>query len=47
MKNHGRLTKEALMGKGWDRHVYALKYEAEKQGLPVPSRPLSIEHEPT
>lgn len=31
--NHGRLTKEALMGKGWDRHMFALKYEAKQQGM--------------
>jgi len=37
VKNHGRLTKEALMGKGWDRHVYALKHEAERQNLPIPA----------
>ncbi len=37
VKNHGRLTKEALMGGGWDRHLFALKAEARAQGLPEPA----------
>ena len=33
MKKHGSITREALMGQGWDRHLFALKYEALKQVL--------------
>jgi len=36
VKNHGTLTREALMGKGWDRHMFALKYEALQNGLALP-----------
>eukprot|EP00291_Cryptomonas_curvata_P004975 CAMPEP_0172205528 /NCGR_PEP_ID=MMETSP1050-20130122/32669_1 /TAXON_ID=233186 /ORGANISM="Cryptomonas curvata, Strain CCAP979/52" /LENGTH=209 /DNA_ID=CAMNT_0012884423 /DNA_START=325 /DNA_END=950 /DNA_ORIENTATION=- len=36
VRNHGRLTKEALMGGGWDRHMFALRAEARAQGLPEP-----------
>ena len=35
VKNHGTVTREALMGKGWDRHMFALKYEAAKVGAGV------------
>lgn len=35
VKHHGTLTREALMGKGWDRHLFALKYEALQNGLAV------------
>lgn len=30
--NHGALTKDALTGKGWDRHLFALKRLAESKG---------------
>mmetsp|Transcript_62182 Transcript_62182/g.166858 ORF Transcript_62182/g.166858 Transcript_62182/m.166858 type:complete len:666 (+) Transcript_62182:10-2007(+) len=36
VKNHARITKEALVGAGWDRIFFALKHEAKTQGLPVP-----------
>jgi carnitine O-palmitoyltransferase 2 len=29
--NHGKLTKEAMTGQGWDRHLFALKWIAEQQ----------------
>ncbi|KAH8288031.1 hypothetical protein KR018_002257 [Drosophila ironensis] len=35
-KVHGQLTKEAAMGQGFDRHLFALKNTAEKEGIPVP-----------
>ncbi|XP_044741579.1 carnitine O-palmitoyltransferase 2, mitochondrial [Chrysoperla carnea] len=34
---HSQLTKEAAMGQGFDRHLFALKYLAEKMGRPKPS----------
>lgn len=34
---HSQLTKEAAMGQGFDRHLFALKYLAAKQGRPTPS----------
>jgi carnitine O-palmitoyltransferase 2 len=37
VKNHGTITREALMGAGWDRHMFALKYEAQKNGLDLPA----------
>ena len=37
VKQHGKITKNALMGKGWDRHMFALKYEALQNGMPLPS----------
>ncbi|GAA57398.1 carnitine O-palmitoyltransferase 2 [Clonorchis sinensis] len=30
-KKHGILTKEAAMGQGWDRHLFALKHFAQEQ----------------
>lgn len=36
-KEHSRLCKEASMGKGIDRHLYALKCIATKIGIPIPS----------
>ncbi|CAG5131342.1 unnamed protein product, partial [Candidula unifasciata] len=33
---HSRLTKEAAMGQGFDRHLFCLKHLAEKQGLTLP-----------
>ena len=40
-ENHNKITKDALMGKGWDRHMFALRTMAEmeekKGGSPVPS----------
>lgn len=35
-KKHFQLTKEAAMGQGFDRHLFALKYMAEKTGKPIP-----------
>ncbi|XP_062251079.1 carnitine O-palmitoyltransferase 2, mitochondrial [Platichthys flesus] len=32
-KYHGQLTKEAAMGKGFDRHLFALRYLANSKGL--------------
>ncbi|KAL4226898.1 Carnitine O-palmitoyltransferase 2 [Mactra antiquata] len=29
---HGKLTKEAAMGQGWDRHLFAMKYYAAAEG---------------
>ena len=34
---HGTITRQALMGAGWDRHMFALKYEAQKNGLKLPA----------
>jgi carnitine O-acetyltransferase len=34
--NHSRLVKECAQGKGVDRHLFALKCIAEKNGLPIP-----------
>ena len=31
VKKHSRLTKAALMGQGWDRHLFALRTLAERQ----------------
>jgi len=36
IKNHGKLTKEAMTGAGWDRHLFALRWIAEEQGDPIP-----------
>ena len=33
---HGELTKNAAMGKGFDRHLFALKCLSVKRGLPLP-----------
>lgn len=33
-KKHGAITKDALMGKGWDRHLFALRLLAEEKGNP-------------
>lgn len=30
---HGAITKDALMGKGWDRHLFALRRLAEQENL--------------
>jgi carnitine O-palmitoyltransferase 2 len=35
--NHGKLTRDALMGKGWDRHLFALKDLALKNDMDLPS----------
>jgi len=35
-KEHSRLVKESAAGKGVDRHLFALKCIAERNGLPVP-----------
>jgi len=37
VKNHGTITRQALMGAGWDRHMFALKYEAQKNGVEMPA----------
>ncbi|XP_034482821.1 carnitine O-palmitoyltransferase 2, mitochondrial [Drosophila innubila] len=34
---HGQLTKEAAMGQGFDRHLFALRHMAELEGLPQPA----------
>ncbi|XP_026779986.2 carnitine O-palmitoyltransferase 2, mitochondrial [Pangasianodon hypophthalmus] len=36
-KYHGQLTKEAAMGQGFDRHLFALRYLANSKGMPLPS----------
>ncbi|XP_016966712.1 carnitine O-palmitoyltransferase 2, mitochondrial [Drosophila biarmipes] len=35
-KVHGQLTKEAAMGQGFDRHLFALRHTAQKEGIPLP-----------
>ncbi|XP_053549425.1 carnitine O-palmitoyltransferase 2, mitochondrial [Bombina bombina] len=35
-KYHGQLTKEAAMGQGFDRHLFALRYLAASKGLQLP-----------
>jgi carnitine O-palmitoyltransferase 2 len=35
-KKHMQLTKDAAMGQGFDRHLFALRTIAEKKGLEVP-----------
>ncbi|XP_064138065.1 carnitine O-palmitoyltransferase 2, mitochondrial [Loxodonta africana] len=35
-KYHGQLTKEAAMGQGFDRHLFALRYLAAAKGIPLP-----------
>ncbi|XP_073419730.1 carnitine O-palmitoyltransferase 2, mitochondrial isoform X2 [Dendrobates tinctorius] len=35
-KYHGQLTKEAAMGQGFDRHLFALRYMAAGKGMTVP-----------
>ncbi|EDX08997.1 GD13716 [Drosophila simulans] len=35
-KVHGQLTKEAAMGQGFDRHLFALRHTAQKEGIPIP-----------
>ncbi|NP_001080201.1 carnitine O-palmitoyltransferase 2, mitochondrial isoform X1 [Xenopus laevis] len=35
-KYHGQLTKEAAMGQGFDRHLFALRHLASSKGLPIP-----------
>lgn len=34
---HGQLTKEAAMGQGFDRHLFALRHTAQLEGLPQPA----------
>ncbi|XP_027023254.2 carnitine O-palmitoyltransferase 2, mitochondrial [Tachysurus fulvidraco] len=36
-KYHGQLTKEAAMGQGFDRHLFALRYLTNSKGMPMPS----------
>lgn len=36
VKNHGTLVRQALQGKGVDRHLYALKCIAEKRNVDMP-----------
>lgn len=36
-KYHGQLTKEAAMGQGFDRHLFAMRYLATSQGQPLHS----------
>lgn len=35
-KYHGQLTKEAAMGQGFDRHLFALRYLAAARGVTLP-----------
>ncbi|KAM7106208.1 carnitine O-palmitoyltransferase 2, mitochondrial [Ciconia maguari] len=35
-KYHGRLTKEAAMGQGFDRHLFGLRYLALSKGIALP-----------
>jgi len=35
-KLHGKLTKEAAMGQGFDRHLFAMRYLAAKKGQNLP-----------
>ncbi|KAM9324110.1 carnitine O-palmitoyltransferase 2, mitochondrial [Gastrophryne carolinensis] len=35
-KYHGQLTKEAAMGQGFDRHLFALRYLAAGKGMTLP-----------
>lgn len=35
-KYHGQLTREAAMGQGFDRHLFALRYLAAAQGIALP-----------
>ncbi|KAF8768318.1 Carnitine O-palmitoyltransferase 2 like protein [Argiope bruennichi] len=34
---HNQLTKEAAMGQGFDRHLFALRYLAENKGMKMPA----------
>ncbi|KAM8709797.1 hypothetical protein ACLKA7_016577 [Drosophila subpalustris] len=34
---HGQLTKDAAMGQGFDRHLFALRHMAQLEGLPQPA----------
>lgn len=34
---HGQLTKEAAMGQGFDRHLFALRHTAQLHGMPQPT----------
>ncbi|KAJ0065400.1 hypothetical protein NL108_009534 [Boleophthalmus pectinirostris] len=36
-KYHGQLTKEAAMGQGFDRHLFAMRYLANSKGQPLHS----------
>ncbi|KAG7487662.1 hypothetical protein MATL_G00025920 [Megalops atlanticus] len=36
-KYHGQLTKEAAMGQGFDRHLFAMRYLANSKGMSLPS----------
>ena len=35
IKAHNNITKEALQGKGFDRHLFALKYMADINNMPT------------
>ncbi|KAM8930616.1 carnitine O-palmitoyltransferase 2, mitochondrial [Pelodytes ibericus] len=35
-KYHGQLTKEAAMGQGFDRHLFAMRYLAASKGMTLP-----------
>lgn len=37
VQNHGSLTKDALMGEGWDRHLFALRTLAQRHGGTLPA----------
>lgn len=34
---HSSMAKHALLGQGWDRHLFALKVEAKRAGMAVPA----------
>lgn len=36
-KYHGQLTREAAMGQGFDRHLFAMRYLANSKGMALPS----------
>ena len=36
INNHAALSKDGLMGKGWDRHLFALRLLAAESGKPLP-----------
>eukprot|EP01147_Barroeca_monosierra_P001871 gene1871-4967_t len=36
IKNHAAISKQALLGGGWDRHLFALRAMAEKLGMTLP-----------
>ena len=37
VNNHSKITKDAVLGQGVDRHLFVLKRKAAEKGLPIPS----------